>query len=187
MTACWGEGSCCTNCRWSCPHTCLCIPQLLEPHSCTITHFTPPLIKRLFLHLRYSPPWAYMMWKLRVPPSDQNTCSLIKGHRAESLRWTTEKKISEPVQLMTNVLLHCCAIGGLHSLYLPWLDFSCFCCTCKIRHLIATFSGSTCSRGVGGVMGEQENFSQPDVPRTGFQSHPTIIQHRAPFDVLNLR
>lgn len=110
------------DCRWSGPHTCLCTPALpaTHLHHSIVTHLTPCL-NTAFLHHRYLPPWAYMMWNLQGlywVISNQNTHSLIKV-AAGSPSWIPQlgsfnvRPICEPTELMCNVSLHCCPIGGL--------------------------------------------------------------------------
>lgn len=182
-----------SDCRWSGPHTCLCVPALpaTQLHHSTITHFTPRL-KSVSASQVFTRLGLYDVKTAGAPLSDQNTHPVIRvlGHQAEisPLDLFNVRPVSEPTQLMCNVLLQYCAIGGLPSPYLlhASLDFSCCFtsitppetpppCTCMIRLHTVTLSGSTCGQENTTNRRISHNQMSREAPHIGFHSHPTII------------
>lgn len=169
-----------SDCRWSGPHTCLCVPALpaTQLHHSTITHFTPRL-KSVSASQVFTRLGLYDVKTAGAPLSDQNTHPVIRvlGHQAEisPLDLFNVRPVSEPTQLMCNVLLQYCAIGGLPSPYLlhASLDFSC--CFTSITppetppmhlHDQTSHCHSLRFNMRPGKYHQQEDFSQPDVPRS---------------------
>ena len=175
----WLGGECSTvcplssYCRWSGPHTCLCI----QPHSCTTAlSLTSHHVSTAFLHHRYSPPLrlhdvepAGLHWVI----TDQNTHSLIRvlgrqrwlpppgllsmqGRSANRCSWC------RPFPRLLHVLLgfSCC----FHVHWAPAYS-------CITRPPSVTLSGST---------GGQENTTNRRISPKQMSwespcSHPTII------------
>lgn len=111
--------------------------QPCQPHSCstaTVTHFTPCLnsvsASQVFTPLglyHVEPEWLSDQWS-KYKLADKAAGS---PNRIHPLDCFNVRPVSEPTELMCNVSLHRCAIGGLPSphllppTYLAWL-FSLF-------------------------------------------------------------